>query len=213
MDKLCKDEIAKAAVQAEWTTGVIKLVGGDEKQKQYHIVTFENGDVIITYKPSSMCSNVSYCGNDMDGKLKDPESGLPLKSALNWKKMEEKRDECLEAIKTAVNLSTDLTLEFDKAEFVEHCGKAGYADRPGDVLQYIIDGLKGNMTKICKEEMTQEAIQEEWTTGVLKLVGGDEKQKSYHVCSFDNGDLVITYKPSSMCSNVSYCGNDIEKLL
>ena len=90
------------------------------------------------------------------------------------------------------------------------CEAAGYTNRPGDCCYYMIEGLAATLTKICKEEMTQEAIQEEWTTGVLKIEAGDENQKSYHMSSFENGDLVIKYKPSSMCSNVSYVGNDIE---
>jgi hypothetical protein len=144
----------------------------------------------------------------------DPSSGLPLKAAADIKAREELKAENLEKIKEAVGLSTDVTFDVDWAVIHPFCVKNGYGDGCGDVVfNHILGSLKDSLVRICREELTKEAIAETWSTGVLRLEAGPAKMNHYHQCDFVDGDLVIKFKPDSMATNVQEIGSDIEKKL
>jgi len=205
-----EDEIARNALQAAWTTGVFKLEFGTKKKGQsgYAETNIRDGDLVVTV--FEVC-NVDDTGSDLMDKLGDPNSGLPLKAAINVKENEGKKTENLEAIKEAVGLATDCTFDIDWAVIHPFCVKNGYADRCGEVVyDYILTGLKDRLVRICQEELTKEAIAENWSTGVLRLEAGPPKMSGYHTVDFADGDLVIKFRPDSMCTNVSDIGSDIE---
>ena len=182
-----------------------------KKGSAYQKVYCENGDLILDVFKSS---NASYCGNEVLETLTDPETGLSLKCALNVKKNEEKKEEHLQTMKEALELPADVSVECDLIAVAEVCDKAGYKDRIGEVVHdWILGGLAATLKKLGADELTREAIQEVWTTGVIKIEDGGKQQKGYHECDFENGDLVLKFKSDGIASNVSYIGQDIEKKL
>jgi hypothetical protein len=206
------DEIARAALQSVWTTGVVRLVLGTLKKGEtgYHKTAVENGDVVITLY---QLSNVSDIGSLLVSTLDDPATSLPLKSALDVKKYEEQRTEALAEIHSIVGLSSEVTFDLDWKTFDATVTKLGYKNRVGEYSFDIVKALRENLKRICKEELTKEAISESWTTGVLRLVEDKAVKKGYHSCDFVDGDLVIGYKPENALSNVSDIGRDIESKL
>jgi len=205
-----EDETARNALQAVWTTGVLRVEYGTKKKGQsgYAETNIRDGDLVVTV--FEVC-NVDDTGSDLMDKLGDPNSGLPLKAAINVKENEGKKTENLEAIKETVGLATDCTFDIDWAVIHPFCVKNGYADRCGEVVyDYILTGLKDRLVRICQEELTKEAIAENWSTGVLRLEAGPPKMSGYHTVDFADGDLVIKFRPDSMCTNVSDIGSDIE---
>jgi hypothetical protein len=74
----------------------------------------------------------------------------------------------------------------------------------------VIKALRENLKRVCKEELTKEAIAESWTTGVIRLAEDKAIKKGYHSCDFVDGDLVIGFKPENALSNISDIGRDIE---
>jgi len=205
------DELTKSALQTAWTTGVIRLELGTNKKGEYKYQECmpRDGDLaVIVYQ----MANVSDTGSDLIGRLGDPASGLPLKSAKNIKEHEEKKDENLKKIQESVGLSTEVTLDVDWAAIDALVTKIGYKDRTGEVvIDWVLGSLATNIERICKEEMTKEAIAETWTTGVIRME--ENKKISYHAVEFVNGDLIIQYKPDNLCSNVGDIGRDIESKL
>jgi hypothetical protein len=91
-----EDETSKAALQAAWTTGVVRLVIEAPRKggPNYHDTHVSNGDIVITLV---QLSNVGDIGSDLLSKLGDA-SGLSLKAALDWKKYEEERTETIHKI-------------------------------------------------------------------------------------------------------------------
>jgi hypothetical protein len=205
------DELARAALQAAWTTGVIRLEFGTLKKNEYKYVesNIRDGDLVVTVYN---IGNVGETLGDLLPKLADPASGLPLRAALNIKEKEEQRDEFLKQIQDAVGLATDVTLDVDWSALEPTLKKSGYGDRMGEVVyNWILGALAGNIVRITKDEMTKEAVAEAWTTGVIRLE--ENKKISYHAVEFVNGDLIIQYKPENIASNVGSIGSDIESKL
>jgi len=211
LQRLKDDDLAKAALQAEWTTGVIRLELGTNKKGEYKYQECmpRDGDLaVIVYQ----MANVSDTGSDLIGRLGDPASGLPLKSAQNIKEHDEKKEENLKKIQESVGLSTEVTLDIDWSAIDAQTTKQGYTNRVGEVvIDWVVGSLASNLERICKEEMTKEAIAETWTTGVIRME--ENKKISYHAVEFVNGDLVVQYKPENLCSNVGEIGRDIESKL
>jgi hypothetical protein len=204
------DELLRSAIQAAWTTGVLRIEGGTKKKDQsgYSDVNIKDGDFVVTV--FDWC-NVSDTGSDLINKLGDPSSGLPLKAAADIKAQEETKTESLEKIKEAVGLGTDVTFDVDWAVIHPFCVKNGYGDRCGEVVfNWILGGLRDSLVRSCREELTKEAIAETWSTGVIRLEAGPPKMNRYHQCDFVDGDLVIKFKPDSMATNVGEIGSDIE---
>jgi len=205
------DDLARSALQAAWTTGVLRIEVGTNKKGEYkyNSTDLRDGDLIITV--FSM-SNTSDTGNDLISKLSDPASGLSLDSSLNIHKHEESKEENVKKIQDAVGLSADVTLDVDWSVLDTASNAAGYKNRCGEVVyNWILGGLAGNLERICKDDLTKEAVAEVWTTGVIRFE--ENKKISYHAVEFVNGDLIIQYKPTSIASNVSDVGSDIEKKL
>jgi len=207
---LCKDETAREALVNTWTTGVIIHRTGDPKSG-YHSVTFEDGNLVIESKTKSLGSNVGQCGQSIQDQLQSPGGNdLTLKAQQNVEKTSDAREKTLEAIKDAVELPVDVTLDMDWAEFEDGCKASGYTDRPGDIIGWQLDALKSNFARAGKDEMVREAVQEEWTTGVIQHRAEDCK---YHDIEFEDGNLILISKPGSFGTNVDKCGANLEDKL
>jgi len=205
-----EDELLRGAIQAAWTTGVLRIEGGTKKKDQsgYSDVNIKDGDFVVTV--FDWC-NVGDTGSDLINKLGDPSSGLPLKAAADIKAQEETKAESLEKIKEIVGLGTDVTFDVDWAFIHPFCVKNSYGDRCGEVVfNWILGGLRDRLERVCREELTKEAIAETWSTGVIRLEAGPAKMSGYHQCDFVDGDLVIKFRPDSMATNVGDIGQDIE---
>jgi hypothetical protein len=90
------DELAKEALQAVWTTGVIKLevVTVKKGENNYYVKSdCRDGDLVISVV--SWC-NVGETCYDLLNKLTHPATNLPLKAAQNMRETEEKRTELLQ---------------------------------------------------------------------------------------------------------------------
>jgi hypothetical protein len=88
--------------------------------------------------------------------------------------------------------------------------QAGYKERCGEFQLDYIKALSNNLENACKEELSKEAIAESWTTGVIKFEGVKTLKSGYHSVDFVDGNLVLSYKLDSPCSNISSIGSDVE---
>ena len=95
-------ETSKAALQSNWTTGVVRLVPETPKKNgpSYHDIAIVNGDIVISI---FQLSNISDIGDKLLSKLGDA-SGLSLKAALDWEKYAEERAEILQQIQECTQL-------------------------------------------------------------------------------------------------------------
>jgi hypothetical protein len=203
-----KDETAKAAMQAAWTTGVVRLAVEAPRKggPAYHDTAVANGDLVISL---FQLGNISDIGGDLLGKLGDA-SGLSLKAALNWKKYEEERDALLVAIHEAAQLPSEVTLDVDQVAMSAFVDAAGYKDRVGEYTVDYLKAISNVMNRVYKpDELARTALQTAWTTGVLRIDIQKPKKGSndYSETNVTNGDLVVTvYK----LGNVSDAANDLQ---
>jgi hypothetical protein len=125
------DEIARAALQSAWTTGVVRLGLGAMKKGEnvYHKTAVENGDLVVTML---QLANVSDIASQLVHTLEDPATSLPLKSALDVKKHEEQRLAALVEIQNIVGLSSDVTFDTDWKNWDAIVSKLGYKNRCGE---------------------------------------------------------------------------------
>jgi len=207
LEKFGKDELARNSICEAWTSGVINLREGSEQDTD-----FEDGNLVITFKKGSIATNVSYTGYYLEKKLQSSDGGLSLKAAQNISENKKANDDNLKEIQKALNLPVDVTLDIDMQALAEECKTAGYEDRPGEVLKWLLDGLKSNIQKIAKNDIAKAAINETWTSGVINW-RTDSGIKNYNDFVFENGDGVIVNKPGSVASNCSYLGYYIEDSL
>jgi len=200
-------ETAQAALQAAWTTGVIRLALGTNKKNEskYSSTDIDNGDIVVTIY---QFSNVSDTGSDLLGKLGDA-SGLSLKAALDVKKYAEEQTETIAAIQADTQLPTDVTVDVDLVVFSAFFDKAGYTDRVGEFVLDYLKAIHRNLERAFKEDETaRSALHSHWTTGVIRLTLGTNKKNEYKYTEtqVDNGDLVVTIY---QFSNVSDTAADV----
>jgi len=130
LTKLCSDADNKAALGGSWTSNKIYFET-DEKAEGYQQTTFVNGDLRMACKSSNIWTNISYLGEDIQGRLTSPYGGevLPLKSAANLREHVEKMKEHLATIESATGKS-GLEFAFKDIKAVDaQLHKNGYAHR------------------------------------------------------------------------------------
>ena len=211
MQRICKNPLSRDALVNTWTTGVIQYTT-DEKMSGYHKVTFENGNLLITSKKGSLGTNVSVCGEKIEELLVSAESpSLSLNTSKNIEKTAADREKLLGDLHSVLDLPVDVTLDIDWSTFADGCKESGYAERPGEIINWLLGGLRDNIARLAKDDMVKEAVQEVWTTGVIQH--RRESSVAYHDVAFEDGNLVILSKPEKYGSNVSVVGQKIEDKL
>jgi len=208
--KLCTDADNKAALGGSWTSNKI-FFEMDEKSEGYQQCTFANGELRMSCKPSNIWTNLSYLGNDIEGRLTSGFGGevLSLKSASNLRANAEKMNEYLATIATATG-KTGLEFGFKDIKAVdEQLKKNGYENRIGEVfyatyLQYLAECL----TKLCADANAKTALNQKWTSNKIYFET-DLKAPTYQNVNFPGGDLRMSCKPDNIWTNISYLGADI----
>jgi len=210
IEKLCVDPDNKAALGGSWTSNKI-VFEMDEKAEGYQQTTFVNGELRMACKPSNIWTNISYLGNDIEGRLTSGFGGevLPLKSSSNLRQNVEKMNEHLATIATATGKS-GLEFGFKDIKAVDaQLKKNGYEHRIGEVfyatyLQYLAECL----TKLCADEFSKTALNQKWTSNKI-FFETDLKAPTYQNVNFPGGDLRMSCKPDNIWTNISYLGGDI----
>lgn len=214
LSKLCASGPAKDALNNSWTTNKINFEL-DEKAEGYQQTTFVNGELRIACKSSNIWCNLSYLGNDIEGRLSSGHSGetLSLKSAANLRDNEAKRDEHLGRIATATGKSA---VEFAFANIKQldaDCATRGYENRIGEVFyDSYLNQLADSLTKLCENEDAKGALNRKWTSSKI-IFEEDAKASGYQVVNFPGGDLRVSCKPDNIWCNLSYLGEDIPNQL
>lgn len=208
--KLCSNPDSKAALGGSWTSNKI-FFETDEKAEGYQQCTFVNGELRMACKASNIWTNLSYLGNDIEGRLTSGFGGevLSLKSSSNLRENVEKMNEHLATIATATGKS-GLEFSFKDIKAVDaQLAKSGYEHRIGEVfyatyLQYLAECL----TKLCADASSKVALNQKWTSNKI-FFETDLKAPTYQNVNFPGGDLRMSCKPDNIWTNISYLGNDI----
>jgi len=204
------EETAKKSLHAAWTSGVLRIELRAVKapnNKNHTQSVIEDGKYVLYVDPARIGSNYISCGDDLLDNLKDG-SGLSAKAAQDVKENEAKKEEHLKKVATAYKFTT-VTVDVDLVAYAEQVDKFGKKDRVGNqIYDQLLSKFSENMVALAKEELTREAISEQWTTGKVRLVLNPKVKD--HACDFENGDLVISSNPDRVCNNHMSIGKDIE---
>jgi len=204
-----KDEMIKAAFNAQVTNPVIKMVI-DPAATGYGEPRLEGGQLIVAFKADKFCANVDELFRENLVTLFTVD-GLSLETRLNLRKNEPKLQESLGKLKAATG--RDWTLQYDAPLFAKTCETRGYKNRLGDcLLDSTVRGMTGNIVNLCKDDMSKEAFLDAVKNPAIKLVLSDASS-GYGLASIEAGQLVITFRPGSFCANVDECAANLPKIL
>jgi len=209
LTKLCSDPDNKAALGGSWTTNKI-VFETDEKAENYQQTTFVNGDLRMACKNSNIWSNLSYLGDDIQGRLTSPYGGevLPLKSAANLRQHLEKTNEHLATIATASGKS-GLEFSFKDIKAVDaQLKKNGYENRVGEIQTTYLQNLADFLTPMCADAAAKTALNQKWTSNKI-FFDMDAKSPTYQNVNFPGGDMRLYCKPDNIWTNISTLGADI----
>ncbi|KAN0032829.1 hypothetical protein ACTFIV_006756 [Dictyostelium citrinum] len=203
--KRCKDDMVLESF-LEATSNAKIVFRHNAKANGYWNWSFENNDLVITFK--SIC-NVSDNANFDFIKVLPSPGVLTLASRINLKENQEKISESFEKIKEV--LGNDWTYEESSLEQVYPKLEEHNKPRVGDVFAEIIRYISQNIVKRCKDDdMVKEGFVE--ATSNCKIIFQHvEKQNTYWVWKFDNGNLIVSFK--SICNTSDNANFNFETLL
>jgi len=209
LTKLCSDADNKAALGGSWTSNKIYFET-DEKAEGYQQTTFVNGDLRMACKSSNIWTNISYLGEDIQGRLTSPYGGevLPLKSAANLREHVEKMKEHLATIESATGKS-GLEFAFKDIKAVDaQLHKNGYAHRVGEIQSTYLQNLAEFLTPMCADANAKTALNQKWTSNKI-FFEMDMKSPTYQNVNFPGGDMRLYCKPENIWTNINSLGADI----
>jgi len=209
LTKLCSDDDSKAALGGSWTSNKI-FFETDEKAEGYQQCTFVNVDLRLACKNSNIWTNISYLGDDIQGRLTSPYAGavLPLKSAANLREHAEKTSEHLATIANATGKS-GLEFSFKDIKGVDaQLHKNGYAHRIGEIQVTYLQNLADFLTTLCADANAKTALNQKWTSNKI-FFETDAKSPTYQNVNFPGGDLRLYCKADNIWTNISTLGADI----
>ncbi|KAK5581862.1 hypothetical protein RB653_003442 [Dictyostelium firmibasis] len=203
--KRCKDDMVLECF-TEATSNAKIVFRYNSKASGYWNWTFENNDLVITFKS---ISNISDNSNFDFIKILPTPGVLTLASRINLKDNQEKVNESFEKIKEV--LGSDWTYDESSLEQVYPKLEENNKPRVGDILSEIIRYISQNIVKRCKDDdMVKEGFVE--ATQNCKIIFQHiEKQSTYWVWKFDNGNLVVSFK--SICNVSDNANFNFEALL
>jgi hypothetical protein len=212
--KLCEDKVfpGKDAFNEFASTGTIVFNSNKNDKKApsgYFFTRFENGDLVISYK--SICNTYDIGSNIPDLLIVEFEDiKMPFLGRKSLAQSEEKREENMEKINTATGRTLELSVDWPK--MLPFITKDNKPYQIGSTLyDSVLSGLSENIKKLCADEMGKEGFNESCSTGKIILTTWEDKKASgYFKESFENGDLVISFKSICNCYDI---GKGIEKLL
>lgn len=166
--------------------------------------------VVLCYKGAT-ASNVDQTGDGIEASCElKTEAGVALALARNVAEYWPKIEASCKAMADATGVSGVAVEQPNWNEFqamINRVSGSGYENRAAECLNWLVtDGLKTHIAKAAKDDLVKEAIADAWK-GPIRFVQKDDLS-GYYKTSFENGTLVVTFK---RLSNVSDCGNDIEK--
>ncbi|KAM9954040.1 hypothetical protein ACTFIR_009158 [Dictyostelium discoideum] len=204
IEKKCKnDTILEAFVEA--TSNAKIVFRHNAKASGYWNWTFEGGNLIITFK--SIC-NISDNANFDFIKVLPVPGVFSLAAKINLKENQEKFDTAFERIKEVTKV--DWSYDEQSLETVYPALEERNKERIGDLFQEIIKYVADNIVKHCKEDIVLESFLE--ATSNAKIVfRHNAKANGYWNWSFENNDLVITFK--SICNVSDNANFDFIKIL
>lgn len=180
----------------------------------YVWVTNESGVLTINISKDRACSNTSNTGSDL-AKACSGDGPLTVTTRKNIKDKETERKKHLTRIQKATGI--EFEVEVDWVEFAAAAAAKGNTDRVGEIVYgWYLDGLAGNLEKLCKDEMAKEAVGEVCgkKTIQFRLVPQEELGTNYQTVTFsDDGAMIISTSKDRICSNTSNTGSDIESRL
>jgi hypothetical protein len=209
IERVCKNETIKEAfLEATSQRKFILRVSTNPKEAKYWNLFFENGALIIQHKKDF--GNLYEVGQaDLAAVMPVP-GVLTLLARLNIQDNQEKLQQHLEVIKEATG--EEYTLDDSNLETLYKGVDEYYKNRLGETLFHsAMEYLASNLKNRLKDEMVKEAFNETATAHQIQF-RPDPKQQSYWAIKFENGVVVVTFKPNM--GNLYELGQfDIEKLL
>jgi len=210
LEKTLKSETTKEAfLEATNQRKIVITFTENPKENQYWKMFFENGALIIQHK-KDICNTYDVCNFKLESVM--PVPGLiSLMARLNIEKNQDNLREHLERLKEATG--EEYSLDDSCLENVYKAITNEYTkNNIGDTfLNEAMKYLSENFANRCKDDMFKEAINETVTNRQIIFVP-DAKAKTYWDIKFQNGNVVVTFKPD--LANLYDIRNfDLEKLL
>jgi len=207
IERFCKDETSKEAFYEATTANKI-IIRINDKAAGYWIIKFDNGSVVVEHKKS--IANLYEIGNFRLDQVMPVPGVLSLPARLNIQQNQEALQEHLETITTAAG--EEYSFDDSCLETLYKAVDAGVKDRIGETfLREAMKHLADNLKKALVDDMVKEAFNEVATAHQITF-RPDPKSSSYWAIKFENGVVVVIFKPS--IANMYELGNfNIEKLL
>jgi len=206
IERICKDETTKEAF-FEATSANKIVIRVNDKAASYWIVRFDNGALIVEHKKS--IANLYELGNFNIVAVLPVPGVLSLPARLNIQQNQEALQGHLEAITKATG--EDYSFDDSCLENVYKALESG-KERVGElILKDAMRYLADNLTKALTDDMVKEAFNEVATSHQITF-RTDVKAANYWAIKFENGNVVVVFKPN--VANMYELGNfNIEKLL
>jgi len=207
IEKLCKNETSKEAFYEATSANKI-IVKVNDKIPNYWKISFENGALVVEHKKS--VGNLYEISNFNIIAVMPVPGVLSLTARLNIQQNQEALQEHLQTITTASG--EDFSFDDSCLETL-YKSVEGYAkDKLGElIMKDAMNQLATNIKKRLEDDMVKEAFNEVTTSHQITF-RADAKAPNYWAIKFENGNLVVIFKPN--VGNMYELGNfDFEKLL
>lgn len=216
IEKFCKDPIQKESfVEAFGEKKRLTLVAADEVGSYGYVGTKnDNGTLTIVVPKERFCSNVDHAGQDLSKTCSAGSGVMTVACRKNIQDAEGDRKKNMDRINKATGITFEL--EIDWPLWAQVAADRDYTDRVGEIMYgWYLDPLAYNLEKLCKDDMTKEAIVEACTkkTITFKVVPDSEMSGIYSKVTFDDGVLTVSLSKERYCANVDSVGTDIESRL
>ncbi|EGC29749.1 hypothetical protein DICPUDRAFT_42444, partial [Dictyostelium purpureum] len=124
-----------------------------------------------------------------------------LMTLLNIKENHAKMDANLVAVKKAMKSDADWTIDQASLETVYPHVSADLKNSFGHIFAGVVEKVTANLAKLCADEMVLEAVQEATSNRTI-VIKHNATQNGYWLWSFENGNLVISFKSITNTNDV-----------
>jgi len=211
------DAVFSEALQLVWKSKKLAIKLGKFKvdESHYHKLSVVDGVLVITAHDTNVAANTDQIGTNIVVELKlKTDSGIPYFLKKNIDKYQEELNDELKAIAEVTGISGVSLHPVDYVKMNTTPVAKDYENRMAEIVLWLIQGLKANVSRLVADDLAKEALQEAWN-GQIELkydpkYKDPEEEHYYSGCTFVAKKLLITYRDSA---NADLTGSKIEKLL
>ncbi|KAK5579658.1 hypothetical protein RB653_009343 [Dictyostelium firmibasis] len=206
----CKDDLTKESIiNANTSKKIVLIVNEDPKNTSYWKYEFNNGQLNLLFKKG--CCNLSDAANFQLHKVIPSEGCYTLPTRLNLKKNQDRYNAAFERIKAITNKDWSFDEESMESVYPTAFETDSQREQFGDSFASVLEYSTQNIEKRCKNEITLESFNEATTNARFSFRHCPKQTTGYWSWSFDNGDIVISFK--SVCNISDNANFDFIKVL